>query len=188
MTIFYLMYFLLDGMCIFLTFAFWRRTEHPGFGWFTAAFVSQIVFQLLTLYASSLGTMYSAFGGLIYVLYFMPKGVFSVLAVAGLLSFQSTLAPRRRGAPADIALPAFDWTTIKRRGIGIIGVGLILAGIYTVLQGINYIQQHNGTASDLGAGPGAILIGAMCVGLSLHPKSPFQPREKKDDNAGENPL
>ena len=66
-----------------------------------------------------------------------------------------------------------SWPQTKRRVFGMIGVGLILGGIYTILRGLVLMSQFNGEVADLGAGPGAVVVGVMCVALAYHPRSPL---------------
>jgi hypothetical protein len=70
--------------------------------------------------------------------------------------------------------------TMKAKYLGILGIVLIAAGILTVIRGVQSIRYYNGELADLGAGPGAILIGLMCVTLARHPRSPF----RRPPNAG----
>jgi hypothetical protein len=178
-----------EALCIALALTLWIRTRHRGFGWFVAAFlVHSLALYLYTFYFQQFISRVSAtYVSVFYLLLMVPRLAFLVLVAIGLWSFRHPVLYPQHTTP--FKLPAFNWTTVKRRGVGIIGVGLVFGGIATIVRGLRYMQMYGGEVSDLGAGPGAIIVGMMCIGLSLHPKSPFQERKKKEkvqENTDEN--
>lgn len=176
----YLIYLLPDAVVLAVALSFWSRSRHPGFAWFAAAFAIKLAHSLLLLFPYSLGGP-SRYRFGIFLLFQVSLVMSYVMMVIGLRRFFATVTPKPESVIGKTVAPV-DLATVKRQAVGIIGVGLILAGVATVIRGINFITAYNGELADLGAGPGAILVGLMCVGLAVHPRSPFRKRVDQESS------
>lgn len=171
----YWMYLLPDAMMIVVGWWYWRRSRHPGFALFIAAFVLNLTVTLWTVLVNFSGGFNRLMPSM-FLLWQLSPIIVCVLMILGLRLFFITIRPQQTTMERKSVAPT-DWARVKQKGVGIIGGGLIVAGIATVIRGVQFMTQYNGQLADLGAGPGAILVGILCVGLSVHPRSPLGKRE-----------
>jgi hypothetical protein len=168
-------FYVINAIVFAVALRFWFRTRHIGFAWVSAAYGLTVVSPFLTQYIFKMLRQFgSSFFNVIWFLVIPTAS--AILIILGLRSFAFSIGP-----PPEM-LPNFDrpnprppipWSEVKRRGFGAIGVGLILGGILTIIRGVNFMLSPGGEVADLGAGPGAIVVGAMCVALAFHPRSPL---------------
>ncbi len=168
----YWMYLLPDVMMIVAAWWYWRRSRHAGFALFIAAFTLNLAVTLVMVLVSFSGGFYRLMPSFQAWMQASPI-IASVIMIIGLRLFFVNVRPQWTTMKRKNVAPT-DWARVKQKGVGIVGGGLIIAGLATVIRGIQFMTQYNGQFADLGAGPGAILVGILCVGLSVHPRSPLR--------------
>lgn len=153
----------------------WRRSRHSGFAWIAAGYGGYVMYPNAIVYlVMPFATRPNPMVLMQSLLWFQI--LFPLLMIVGLRSLCASLPAKSRrqpDSPAQELQTPLDWRSLKKKCVGVIGVGLTLAGIATVVRGIHFIQQYNGELADLGVGPGAIVVGLMCIALAVHPRSPL---------------
>ncbi len=167
----------INGIVLAVAVRLWFRTRHIGFAWFSAAYGLTMAspFMLGFLYSMLRQSGPTSFS-FVWLLT-IPTSI-GILIILGLRSFALSIGPpppatSPTGDQAE-ARPPIQWSEVKRHGFGGVGVGMILGGILTIIRGISFMLSPSGEVADLGAGPGAIVVGAICIALAYHPRSPLR--------------
>jgi hypothetical protein len=111
-----------------------------------------------------------------------------LLMIFGLRSLFVSLPAKLQPRPDSLAAepstppnwPEFNWPEFKRKSFAVAGIGLMIGGAFTIFRGIILMMNVNGELADLGAGPGAIVVGGLCLALAFHPRSPLNAAETRD--------
>jgi hypothetical protein len=182
-----LLYLLIHVAPAIAAFYFWRRSGHSGFAWIAAGYGSYVLYpHLISIFVMSFGLSLNSmtFTQLIYG--FQP--LFPILMIVGMrslfVSLSAELPPQPDSLVAEPSTPPnwpeFNWPEFKRKSFAVAGIGLMLGGAFTIFRGIILMMNVNGELADLGAGPGAIVVGGLCLALAFHPRSPLNAAETRD--------